>query len=249
MDVRLVFFLVILFTCIALETYLPRRERVFSRWKANFMVSLINIFILRFFMPITAVGTAIWAEKNQIGLFNLINIPMSSLLAVILLDLIVYGQHILFHKVPIFWAVHKMHHADVEMDVTTGIRFHPIEALLSMILKCVTIGMLGASPLAAMIFEIILSSGSLFSHSNIKLPCDKFLRKVVVTPDMHRIHHSVHRHETDSNYGFSTALWDRLFKTFRENPQDGHETMLIGLPEFRDEKRLDKLLTQPFRKG
>jgi sterol desaturase/sphingolipid hydroxylase (fatty acid hydroxylase superfamily) len=249
MDLRFSVFLMVLLGCLALETYLPRRGRVYTRLTSNLLVSVVNTLVLRFLMPITAIGTALWAEQNNLGLFNQFNTPFNSFFAVITLDLIIYGQHILFHKIPIFWAVHKMHHADVEMDVTTGIRFHPLEAMLSMVLKCAAVLILGASPLAVIVFEIILSAGSLFSHSNIKLPFDKALRKIMVTPDMHRIHHSVHRHETDSNYGFSTSLWDRFFKTYREEPQDGHETMLIGLSEFRDETRIDKLLTQPFRKS
>jgi sterol desaturase/sphingolipid hydroxylase (fatty acid hydroxylase superfamily) len=232
----------------ALELWLPRRAQTRSRWASNILVSVVNIAVLRFIMPITAVGAAIYASNTHFGLFNQLNTPLNGLFAIILLDLAIYTQHVLSHKFSPLWAFHKMHHSDTEVDTTTGIRFHAGEAMLSMAYKAAIVMLLGVSPFVVMIYEVILNACSLFSHANIKLPFDRMLSKIIVTPDMHRIHHSVHRHETDSNYGNFLSVWDRLFKTYIETPQDGHEAMQLGLPEFRGEKRLDQLLTQPFRK-
>ena len=171
--------------------------------------------------------------------------------ALLLLDLAIYLQHRLVHYVPVLWRVHRMHHADLDFDVTTGARFHPLEIALSLGIKCVVIVPLGASPLAVLLFEIALNATAMFNHSNVRLPraMERLLRLLVVTPDMHRVHHSVVQRETDSNFGFNFPWWDRMFGTYRPQPEAGHETMTIGLEQFRapHELRLDRMLTQPFR--
>ena len=173
-------------------------------------------------------------------------------LALVLLDLAIYAQHIVFHRVPALWALHRVHHADPHFDVTTGLRFHPLEILLSMGLKIVLVVALGAPPVAVLLFEVILNAASLFNHANIRLPVavDRLLRLVVVTPDMHRVHHSDLRTETDSNYGFSVPWWDRLFGTYRAAPAAGQEGVTFGIGAFRTRRELwlDRLLTQPFRR-
>jgi sterol desaturase/sphingolipid hydroxylase (fatty acid hydroxylase superfamily) len=173
--------------------------------------------------------------------------------AVIALDLVIYLQHVVFHAVPVLWRIHRMHHADTHLDVTTGLRFHPIEIVLSMLIKTVAILLLGAPAIAVLIFEIVLNAGAMFNHSNARLPLriDRVLRWIVVTPDMHRVHHSVVPRETHSNFGFNLPWWDRLFGTYRDQPAAGHTDMVLGIPEFLDpsEQRLDRLLTQPFRSG
>jgi sterol desaturase/sphingolipid hydroxylase (fatty acid hydroxylase superfamily) len=171
--------------------------------------------------------------------------------SVILLDLAIYLQHVLFHAVPALWRLHRMHHADLDFDVSTGGRFHPIEILISMLIKVAVVIAFGIPVVAVLLFEVVLNATSTFNHANVSMPLalDRVLRWLVVTPDMHRVHHSVLRHETDSNFGFNMPWWDRLFGTYRAAPQEGHERMTIGLPVFRDprELRLDRLLTQPFR--
>ncbi|MDB5373698.1 MAG: fatty acid hydroxylase, partial [Belnapia sp.] len=168
------------------------------------------------------------------------------------LDLAIYAQHVAFHAVPLFWRLHRMHHADLELDVTSGLRFHPFEILLSMLIKLAVVVALGAPALAVLAFEVLLNASAMFSHGNVRLPLrlDRILRRVVVTPDMHRIHHSILRHETDSNYGFNLAWWDRLFGTYRAEPAAGQLGLTIGIERFRDpaELRLDRMLLQPFRR-
>jgi sterol desaturase/sphingolipid hydroxylase (fatty acid hydroxylase superfamily) len=172
-------------------------------------------------------------------------------LAVIVLDLLIYGQHVLFHAVPPLWRVHRVHHADLEFDATTGLRFHPIEISLSMVIKIAAVVLLGAAALAVLIFEVLLNATAMWSHSNLRLPgsVDRLLRYLFVTPDMHRVHHSIVPRETHSNFGFNLALWDKLFGTYRHHPEAGHEGMTIGVPQFRDKRelRLGGLLLQPFR--
>ena len=193
------------------------------------------------------------AEAHGWGLFNLVALPawIESVLALVLLDFAIYLQHRLFHYVPILWRLHRMHHADLDVDVTTGARFHPVEILLSLGIKFLVIVPLGAAPLAVLLFEIGLNATSMFNHSNVRVAprIERALRWFVVTSDMHRVHHSVVRRETDSNFGFNFPWWDRLFRTYRPQPEAGHETMTLGIEQFRDphELRLDRLLTQPFR--
>jgi len=193
------------------------------------------------------------AESRGWGLFNLLSFPswIEVVLAVIVLDLSIYGQHVLFHYVPVLWRVHRMHHADLDIDVTTGTRFHPVEVLLSFGIKFVTVVGIGASSLSILIFEVLLNATSLFNHSNLRLAptLERMLRWFVVTPDMHRVHHSILRRETNSNFGFNLPWWDRLFRTYRPQPEAGHDGMTIGIDQFRSTKelRLDNMLTQPVR--
>jgi sterol desaturase/sphingolipid hydroxylase (fatty acid hydroxylase superfamily) len=178
---------------------------------------------------------------------------LAVVLSVILLDLAIYLQHVLFHAVPVLWRLHRMHHADLDIDVTTGVRFHPVEILLSLLIKFGVVALLGAPALAVLIFEVLLNATSMFNHSNVAMPpaVDRVLRLLVVTPDMHRVHHSILRFETNSNFGFNFPWWDRLFRTYRPQPKEGHEGMTIGIESFRDpaELRLDRMLLQPLRDG
>jgi sterol desaturase/sphingolipid hydroxylase (fatty acid hydroxylase superfamily) len=175
---------------------------------------------------------------------------LAILLAVAFLDFAVYAQHVLFHHVPWLWRLHRMHHADLEFDVTTALRFHPLEIMLSMLIKMAVVSLLGASAIAVVIFEVLLNATAMFNHANLRLsdPVDRSLRLAIVTPDMHRVHHSVRREETNSNYGFNLSIWDRLFGTYRAQPQDGHDAMTIGIEQFRSPRDLwiDRMLLQPF---
>jgi len=208
----------------------------------------------RIVAPTGAVGFALFAEAHGLGLFNVVAMPawVEMVLALLTLDLAIYLQHRLFHYAPVLWRLHRMHHADLDVDVTTGARFHPIEILLSLGIKFVVIVPLGLSPLAVLLFEIGLNATSMFNHSNVRVSpaIERVLRCLVVTPDMHRVHHSVVRRETDSNFGFNFPWWDRLFGTYRAQPEAGHDDMTIGIEQFREpsELRLDRMLTQPFRK-
>ena len=204
-------------------------------------------------MPLLAIEAALWAEKANIGLFHWLSMPnwLSITIAVILLDFAIYCQHVLFHHVSWLWRLHRMHHADQDIDVTTGARFHPIEILMSMWIKMAIIVSFGISPLAVLVFEIILNASAMFNHSNAKLSLsiDAWLRKWLVTPDMHRVHHSVIVQETHSNFGFFLSVWDRIFHTYRAQPELGHDNVVIGIPAFQSprEQWLDKMLLQPFR--
>jgi sterol desaturase/sphingolipid hydroxylase (fatty acid hydroxylase superfamily) len=239
-----------------LEAWLPRRGRAFARrrrWPANLGMVVVNTLVLRLAFPAAAVGVAIAMEGRGVGLvpwLGLAGVP-ALLLAVVLLDLGIYLQHVMFHAVPALWRLHRMHHADLDFDVTTGLRFHPVEILLSMVVKLAVVVALGAPAAAVLLFEVLLNATSMFNHANLRLPAwlDRPLRHLLVTPDMHRVHHSAVPRETNSNFGFSLALWDRLFGTYRAQPEAGHESMTIGIPQFRDpvELRLDRLLTQPLR--
>ena len=237
------------------EWRLPRRRfsgRRKDRWIGNVGILAIDILAVRLIAPLAAVGAGLLAEKNGWGLLNVFDVPFwpAAVLSVIALDLTVYGQHVVFHHVPWLWRVHRMHHADVEMDVTTGLRFHPIEILLSLAIKIAAVLALGAPALAVVVFEVLLNGTSMFNHSNVGLPprLDRLARWFIVTPQMHEIHHSVERPETDSNFGFNLPWWDRLFGTYREKPAAGDQ-VVIGLPAFRDasENKILRLLTQPFR--
>lgn len=214
---------------------------------------LIDTVLTRIVAPAGAVGFALLAETQGWGFFNATDWPawLEALAAVAVLDLAIYFQHRIFHYVPVLWRLHRMHHADLDVDVTTGARFHPIEILLSLGIKFVVIAALGASPVAVLIFEIALNGTSMFNHSNVRMPliADRVLRWLVVTPDMHRVHHSIIRRETDSNFGFNFPWWDRLFRTYRREPEAGHDDMTLGIDQFRDpgELRIDRMLVQPFR--
>lgn len=239
-----------------LEWRLPRREAQYKRlqrWPGNLGILAINTVAARVLLPTTAVGLAVYAEQSGWGLFNAFRFSdwIAVAVSVLLLDLAIYLQHVLFHAVPLLWRLHRMHHADLHLDATTGLRFHTVEILLSFVLKFAVIAALGAPPIAVLIFEVLLSSTSIFNHSNVALPgwLDRALRWLVVTPDMHRVHHSIRREETDSNFGFNLPWWDRLFGTYRDQPRDGHEQMTIGIAQFRTERdlRLDQMFIQPLR--
>ena len=210
--------------------------------------------VVRILIPTTTIAVAMYADGLNYGLFNVLTLPyfLTCIVSILLLDVFIYAQHVVFHKIEWLWRFHRMHHSDTHIDVTTGIRFHPVEIVLSLLIKFAVIVLFGIPALAILIFEIILNATSMITHSNLYVPIwlDKILRWFLVTPDMHRIHHSVHRQETDSNYGFNLSIWDRIFGTYTEEPRDTHEKMLIGIEKFRDprEQVIDKLLTQPFRK-
>jgi len=213
----------------------------------------VDTLLARIVAPAGAVGFAVFAETRGWGLFNNIETRawLAFVLALTLLDLAIYVQHRVFHYVPALWRLHRMHHADLDIDVTTGARFHPIEILLSLGIKFAFIAALGAPALAVLLFEIALNATSMFNHGNVRMPAgvERVLRWLVVTPDMHRVHHSILRRETDSNFGFNFPWWDRLLRTYRSQPEAGHDKMTIGIEQFREPKelRLDRMLTQPFR--
>jgi sterol desaturase/sphingolipid hydroxylase (fatty acid hydroxylase superfamily) len=198
----------------------------------------VNAALVRVALPAAAVGMALIAEQRGMGILQLTDLPqaLNIIIAVIALDLAIYLQHVMLHAVPLFWRVHRVHHADLDFDVTTGTRFHPIEILLSMVIKAAAIFLIGAPVLAVLIFEVLLNVTSMFNHSNIRMPraVDRALRTLLVTPDMHRVHHSIHGDETNRNFGFSLSWWDRIFGTYQEEPRDGHGNMVIGIPTIRD---------------
>ena len=254
--IRLGFFLGVFAIMAGWEALLPRRARNVSRWvrwPSNLGIVAVNTLLLRVLIPTAAVGLALTGEARGWGLLNALALPywLSVVLAVVLLDLAIYLQHVMFHAVPALWRLHRMHHADLDFDVTTGARFHPIEILLSMALKLGVVAALGAPALAVLVFEVLLNATSMFNHANARLPegLDRVLRWFVVTPDMHRVHHSVVPQETNSNFGFNLPWWDRLLGTYRAQPAAGHTAMTIGLERFREARdlRLDRLLMQPFR--
>ena len=253
---RLLAFATVLVAMAAWELLSPRREQAIgraTRWPSNVGVVVLDTILVRLLFPIGAVALALLAEARGWGLFNALNLPVWAAIPVgiVLLDLAIYLQHVLFHAVPALWRLHRMHHADLEFDVTTGVRFHPIEILLSMGIKLGVVAALGMPAVSVLIFEVLLNATSMFSHGNVRLPqwLDRVLRWIVVTPDMHRVHHSIKPRETNSNFGFNLPWWDRLFGTYREQPEAGHLGMTIGIDQFRDphEQRLDRMLTQPFR--
>ena len=234
----------------------PRRTETIGRgwrWPNNLSVVVVDTLLVRILFPTAAVGVALVAEAHGLGLFNVLPLPawIGVVASVILLDLAIYFQHVLFHAVPVLWRLHRMHHADLDIDVSTGLRFHPIEILLSMVIKLAVVIALGAPAIAVLIFEVLLNATSMFNHSNVHIPerLDGVVRWFVVTPDMHRVHHSIVARETNSNFGFNLPWWDRLFGTYRAQPAAGHEAMKIGIEQFRDprELRLDRMLLQPFR--
>jgi len=234
----------------------PRRPQTHGRrlrWPANIGIVAFNTLLVRLVFPATLAGVALLAESRGWGLLPGLPLPywLKIVVAVLVFDLAIYLQHVLFHAVPLLWRLHRMHHADLEFDVTTGARFHPFEILLSMGFKLGLAVALGAPAAAVVIFEIVLNATSMFNHGNVWLPvrCDRILRWFVVTPDMHRVHHSVLPHETNSNFGFNLPWWDRLMGTYRAQPLAGHEAMTIGVEHFRDpcELRFGRLLLQPFR--
>lgn len=239
-----------------LETLFPRRARAVSRWirwPNNLVVTALDTLLVRALFPTAAVGLAVLGEPQGWGLLPWLGLPAwaAILLAVVALDLAIYLQHVMFHAVPALWRLHRMHHADLDFDVTTGARFHPVEIVLSLGIKLAAVLALGAPAVAVLIFEVLLNATAMFNHANLKLPSalDRVLRWLVVTPDMHRIHHSIEAAETNSNFGFNLPWWDRLFGTYRGQPAAGHEAMTIGIAQFRASRELwlDRMLTQPLR--
>jgi sterol desaturase/sphingolipid hydroxylase (fatty acid hydroxylase superfamily) len=254
--IRLAAFLGVLAAMAAWEVAAPRRRREIPRvirWTNNLALVVLDTAILRLSFPVLAVGLAVMAEERQWGLFNTVDAPLwvAVIASMLLLDLAIYLQHVMFHAVPGLWRLHRMHHADLDFDATTGLRFHPVEILISMAIKLAAVGALGAPAVAVLLFEVLLNATALFNHANIDLPrpVDRILRLFVVTPDMHRVHHSVEPVETNSNYGFNLPWWDRLLGTYRAQPAKGHEGMDIGIEQFRTERDLwlDRMLIQPLR--
>jgi sterol desaturase/sphingolipid hydroxylase (fatty acid hydroxylase superfamily) len=245
----------VLLTMMIAEALLPRRKLHHlrrQRWPSNLALVVINTLAARLVSPLSAVAAGLWAEESGFGLLQLVALPawLCVTLAVLALDLVIYGQHVMMHQVPLLWRLHRVHHADLDFDVTTGVRFHTLEIVLSLGIKLAAVVLLGAPALAVLIFEVVLNATSMFSHSNLSLPLgiDKGLRCLLVTPDMHRVHHSVILQETNSNYGFNVPWWDWLFRTYRAQPAAGHEGMTIGLSEFPsapDATRLDRLILLP----
>ncbi|MDH5546390.1 MAG: sterol desaturase family protein [Gammaproteobacteria bacterium] len=255
--IRLGCFFGVLLVMATWEMLAPRRSLSIAkgmRWLNNLGLVFLNSLILRILFPAAAVGVAAFATNAGWGLLNFYQLPfwLSVILAIIALDLIIYLQHVLVHAVPALWRLHRVHHADPDYDVTTGARFHPIEIILSMLIKFAAIIVLGAPLVAVIIFEVILNAMAMFNHANVKLPLrlDKYLRLIVVTPDMHRVHHSVEDDEANSNFGFNLSIWDRVFGTYRAQPRNGHEGMKIGIHQFTETKTvtwLPGMLMLPFK--
>ncbi|MGR8946631.1 MAG: sterol desaturase family protein [Gammaproteobacteria bacterium] len=254
--IRLGFFIGVLLTIACLEVLYPRRKpdrQRMKRWPHNIGISFVSQILVRVTVPITAAGLALKADAAGWGLLNAVtmNPVLELFIAVLLLDLGIYWQHRVFHILGPLWRLHRMHHADIYFDVTTGIRFHPLSILISVFIKLGAIILIGPTALAVLIFEILLNATSLFNHSNLYIPptLDKYLRLFIVTPDMHRVHHSTDNNEMNCNFGFNFPWWDRLFRSYLAAPHLGHEQMEIGLAEFRadSERSLVQMLTQPFR--
>lgn len=254
--IRMAFFLGILLVMAIWEVAAPRRRQEIPRlirWSNNLGLVVIDTLLVRLTFPIVAVGLAVIAETEGWGLFNVFDVPawLAFIASVLALDLAIYLQHVMFHAVPALWRLHRTHHADLEFDVSTGLRFHPVEILLSMGIKLAVVVALGPPAVAVLVFEVLLNATAMFNHSNIRIPTaiDHILRLVVVTPDMHRVHHSIHPSETNSNFGFNLPWWDRLLGTYRPQPRDGHEAMTIGIEQFRTRRDLwlDRMLVQPLR--
>lgn len=255
--VRLAFFIGSLLIVAIWELIAPRRQLTDSkprRWFTNLFLVLLNTAAVRLFLPILPAGMALMIQERGGGILNILILPdwLKIVTAVLLLDLVIYLQHLLFHFLPILWRLHRIHHADLDIDVTTGNRFHPIEIVISIGIKLAAVAVLGPPVIAVIIFEVVLNASAQFNHGNIRIPerVDYWLRFFVVTPDMHRVHHSVIPSETNSNFGFNVPWWDRLFGTYRAHPEQGYLGMTIGLTEYRDSAKLSlgSLLLLPFMK-
>ena len=253
--IRLGFFFGVFAVVGSWEHLLPRRPLTSAkavRWFSNLAITVLNPAVVYLIFPIMPVGMALLARESGWGVLNHMDLPywFEVAVGVMVLDLTIYLQHVMFHTIPVFWRLHMMHHTDLDFDVTTGLRFHPIEMILSMGIKLSAVVLIGAPPLAVLLFEVLLNATSMFNHGNIRLPLriDRKLRLLVVTPDMHRVHHSVTIRETNSNFGFNLPWWDRLLGTYRDQPAAGHDGMVIGLAQFRDARRLTLpwLLALPF---
>ena len=255
-SIRLGSFFGILLVMALWEFAAPRRRLTASkalRWINNLGIVFLDSFLVRIIFPAAAVGMAAFAQEHGWGLFNHFQVSnsLAVALSVVVMDFVIYLQHVMFHAIPIFWRIHRMHHADLDFDVTTGIRFHPFEIILSMLIKFAVVVVLGPPVLGVIMFEVILNATSMFNHGNVRMPLsmDRALRWFVVTPDMHRVHHSVEEHETNTNFGFNMPWWDRLLGTYRNQPRMGHEGMIIGIRDFQDTKHcviLPGMLAIPF---
>ena len=255
-QVRLISLFSILATMAVWELAAPRRRQEIPRllrWSNNIGMTVIDTLLVRLTFPLLAVGMASYAVVRGWGLFNIFQVPswIAFLVSFLLFDLAIYLQHVMFHAVPLLWRLHRVHHSDLEFDVTTGLRFHPLEILISMGLKLALVVVLGPPAIAVLFFEVVLNGTAMFNHSNIRLPfaVDRLLRLLVVTPDMHRVHHSVLSNETNSNYGFNLPWWDRALGTYVPQPRHGHDQMTIGIGQFRNRRDLwlDRMLVQPLR--
>jgi len=254
--IRLSFFLSVFAIMATWEFIAPRRALTVSkivRWTNNLGLVFLNTIILRLLFPAAAVGLAAFSSEQGWGLFNYYDVTtvLAVVISVVVMDFIIYLQHVMVHAIPVLWRLHRVHHADLDYDVTTGARFHPIEIILSMLIKFATILLLGPPVVAVVIFEVMLNATAMFNHSNVRLNLviDRWLRLLVVTPDMHRVHHSVEDDETNSNFGFSLPWWDRLFGTYRNQPRGGHKNMIIGIRTFREPKMtswISGMLIMPF---
>ena len=253
--IRLAAFFLVFAVMAAWEVWAPRRalqQNKAIRWTNNLGLTVINSIFVRALLPVAPISVAAFAEAHGTGLLHFFPLPypLAVILSILVLDLAIYLQHLMFHAVPLLWRLHRVHHADLDFDVTTGARFHPLEIALSMFIKLAVILVLGPPALAVLVFEILLNATSMFNHGNVRLPVaiDQIARRLVVTPDMHRVHHSIAARETNSNFGFNLPWWDRLFGTYRAQPQAGHEGMTIGIEQFRSPRDLwlDRTLLQPF---
>jgi sterol desaturase/sphingolipid hydroxylase (fatty acid hydroxylase superfamily) len=255
--IRMGFFFGILIIMALWEVLSPRRMLTTSktlRWSNNLGLVFFNSFILRLLFPAAAVGVAVTASQQGWGLFNIYELSpwLTVIASVVIMDFVIYLQHVMVHAIPALWRLHRVHHADPDYDVTTGARFHTLEIILSMLIKFATIVLLGPPVVAVVLFEVILNATAMFNHANVRLPAgvDRVLRWFVVTPDMHRVHHSTEDDEANSNFGFSLPWWDRLFGTYRDQPRGGHEGMTIGIRKYRDAKDVSwitGMLVLPFR--
>ncbi len=254
---RLFMFVGVFIVCAMWEFYAPRRALSLTRWLRwtnNLGLVGFNTLSVMLFMPLVAVDVAMLIEQSNLGVMHWLGLPLwlNIFIAVVILDLAIYGQHVLFHFVPWLWRLHRVHHADQDIDVTTGVRFHVLEIVLSLFYKITLVAVLGVSVWGVIVFEILLNASAMFNHSNGRLSnsWDAALRRYIVTPDMHRVHHSTRPQETHSNFGFCLSIWDRFFHTYVAQPKCGHQDMQIGLPIFRvpREQRVDYMLTQPFRR-
>jgi sterol desaturase/sphingolipid hydroxylase (fatty acid hydroxylase superfamily) len=252
--VRLSMLVGVLFVMAIWQAMAPKKQMTqgYRRWPANLGIVVVDSLVVRLLIPAGAMGAALWASENSWGLFNLTELPgwAAVVVAVTILDLAIYAQHVLMHAIPLLWRLHMVHHSDRDIDVTTGLRFHPLEIIFSMLIKMSVVVLLGAPALAVLIFEVVLNGMAMFNHSNVCFPkaLDSIVRTLFVTPDMHRVHHSVIKQETNSNYGFNLSIWDRLFGTYIAQPGKGHQKMTIGLTQFLDQPahQLIWMLRLPF---
>jgi sterol desaturase/sphingolipid hydroxylase (fatty acid hydroxylase superfamily) len=254
--IRLAAALGIFIVMVSWEAIAPKRAHNIDRqqrWPVNLGLALFNMVLMRFTIGSLAYISAVMAAEHGVGLMNMLPMPtsVSIITTLLILDFAIYGQHIVMHKLPLLWRLHKVHHTDLEFDATTAVRFHPLEIVISMLYKAVCIVLIGGNPEAIIIFEIILNGAATFNHSNVKIPdkVDKILRWLIITPDMHRIHHSTEPTETDSNYGFSVSWWDRLCRTYTAEPKQPQNTMTIGLKAYRKQVELGflRLMLIPFK--